>query len=221
MDYREKAFRDKFASASKHLGVPPDQVISLKLRDVVSSYGEYHEMLRALEQEAGVHWSEVGGNFQGRGYLVDQDGQKIVLVEHETGLEILYVAGSIASLITLIPLVLQCWGTVRGYVDGRHAHQFKSVEIRRFDNNGKLREDHSRGLTGPSAFPLSILNTALSSAARILDTEMHALRKEVRSIAGRLTAIEKQLKPAKRSKTKTKIKTRTDRSNLPARPATR
>lgn len=55
MNYREKAFRDKFASASKHLDVPPDQIVSLKLRDVVSSYAEYHEMLRVLEHEAGVH----------------------------------------------------------------------------------------------------------------------------------------------------------------------
>ncbi len=65
MNYREKAFRDKFASASKHLGVPADQIISLKLRDVVSSYSEYHEMLRVLEHEAGVHWSEIDGDLQG------------------------------------------------------------------------------------------------------------------------------------------------------------
>jgi hypothetical protein len=199
MDYREKAFKDKFASASKHLGVPADQVVSLKLRDVVSSRNDYHEMLRVLEHEAGVHWSEIDGDLQGRAYLVDHDEQRIILVEHETGLEILSVVGSIASLIGLIPLVLQCWGAVRGYVDRRHAQQFRSVEIRRLDSKGNLHEDHSHGLAGPSAFPLSVLNIALSSAARVLDANVHALREEVRSLGERLSVIEKQRKLAKKS----------------------
>jgi hypothetical protein len=191
MNHREQAFKDKFASASQHLGVRPDQIVSLKLRDAVSSYSEYHEMLQVLEHDAGVRWLEVDGNLQGRGYLLDHESQKIIVVEHETGLEILYVASSIASLIGLIPLVLQCWGAVRGYLDRRHSHQFRSVEIRRLDAKGNLHEDRSNGLTGPSAFPLSIVNTALSSAARILDADVQALREEVRSLGGRLDAVEK------------------------------
>lgn len=201
MDYREKAFRDKFTSASKHLGVPADQIVSLKLRDVVSSYDDYREMLQVLEHEAGVHWSEIDGDLQGRGYLIDHDDQRIIVVEHETGIEILSVVGSIASLIGLIPLVLQCWGGVRGYLDRRHAQQFRSVEIRRLDGKGNLHEDHSHGLAGPSIFPLSVLNTALLSAARVLDANMHELREEVRSLADRLSAIEKQRKPSKKSTT--------------------
>ena len=116
-DYRQKTFKAKFTSASKHLGVDPDQVISLKLRDMVASYSEYQELLHVLEQEVGIHWSEVDGNLQGKGYLVDHDDQKVIVVEHETGLELLYIAGSIASLIGLIPLVIQAWGSVRGYLD--------------------------------------------------------------------------------------------------------
>lgn len=201
MDYREKAFRDKFASASKHLGVSADQVISLKLRDVVSSYSEYHEMLHILEHEAGVHWSEVDGDLQGRGYLVERDDQKIIVVEHETGLEILSIAGSIASLLSLIPLVLQCWGTLRGYLDRRQAHQFRSVEIRRFDSKGSLHEDHLHALEGPSIFPLSILNTALSSVARVLDANVQELREEVRLLGDRLSAVEKHRKPTRKSET--------------------
>jgi len=206
MDYREKVFKAKFKSAGQHLGVTPDQVISLKLRDNVSSYDEYHEMLKFLEHEAGLHWLEVDGNFQGRGYLVDNNDQKIIVVEHETGLEILYIAGSIASLIGLVPLVLQAWGAIRGYLDRHRAHNFRGVEIRRLDSKGKLSEDYSRGLAGPSVFPLSVLNTALLSAARILDADMHESRQEIRSLSKRLAAIEKKLKPTKKATTKKSTK---------------
>lgn len=204
MDSREQAFKAKFESAAQHLGVTHKQVISLKLRDTVSSYDEYQEMLHVLEQEAGLRWTEVHGDLQGRGYLVEHDDQKVIMVEHETGLEILYVAGAIASLVGLVPLLLQYWGTIRGYLDRGHSRHFRSVEIRRLDNRGKLREDHSRGLAGPSAFPLSVLNTALSSAARVLDADLHALRKEVRSLGERLATIESQLKPKKKRPTANK-----------------
>ena len=190
MDYRQNTFKAKFTSAGQHLGVTPDQVISLKLRDSVSSYSEYHEMLQVLEHEAGLHWSEIDGELQGRGYLIDHDGQKMIVVEHETGLEILYIAGSVASLIGLIPIVLQSWAAIHGHFGHRHAHHSSSVEMRRLDSHGNLQEDHSPGLAGPSAFALSTV--ALSSAAKALDADMLALRQEVRSLGERLAAVEKR-----------------------------
>jgi hypothetical protein len=202
MDYREKTFKAKFASAGKHLGVAPDQIVSLKLRDTVHSYEEYHEMLRVLEHEAGIHWSKIDGDLQGQGYLVDNDGQKVIIVEHETGLEILYIAGSIASLIGLVPVVLQCWGGIRGYLDHRHAHQFRNVEIRRIGSDGSLKEDHSCGLGGPSTFPLSVVNTALSAAARILDADICQLRHDVESLSDRLAAVEMLLSADTAARTK-------------------
>jgi hypothetical protein len=201
---REAAFNAKFASASQHLGVTPDQIISMKLRDSVSSYDEYREMLEVLEHEAGLHWSEIGYDLQGRGYLVDHDGEKIIVVEHETGLEILYIAGSIASLLGLPLIVLQYWAAVRGHLDRRHGHHFASVEIRRVDTNGKLSEEHSRSLAGPSAFALSVV--ALSSAVRIVDADILALRHEVRLLNDRLVAIEKQGKPARDGRPKKSLK---------------
>lgn len=196
-DYRQKAFEAKFSSAGAHLGVAPDQIVSLKLRDMVTSYSEYGELLRVLKHEAGIQWSEIDGDFQGRGYLVHHDDQKIIVVGHETGLEILYIAGSIASLISLIPLVIRAWGSVRGFLDHRHAHHFHSVEIRRLDSDGKLCEDHSHGLADPFMFPLNVLSTALASAARVIDADVLALRKEVESLGRRLTAVEKEVKPMK------------------------
>ena len=201
-DFRQKAFDAKFASASELLGVDPDQVISLKLRDTVASYSEYHELLTVLEHEVGIRSSDVDGDLQGRGHLVDHDGQRIIVVEHETGLEILYIAGSVASIVGLIPLVLQAWGSLRGYLDRRHSHHFRSVEIRRLDAKGRLCEDQSHGLAGPSTFPLSVLNTALSSTARVLDADLHALRAEVKSLGKRLAAIEKEMKPKKKAATR-------------------
>ena len=109
MTYREDAFKTKFADAARCLDVAPDQVISLKLRETVGSYSEYRHLLKTLEHEFGISWQEVDGNFQGTGYIVGDNKYKIIVVEHETGLEILYIAASIASLVGVIPLVLQCW----------------------------------------------------------------------------------------------------------------
>jgi hypothetical protein len=66
--YRENAFRTKFVNASKHLGAAPDQIISLKIRDMVASYSEYHDMLRILDHEAGIKWSPVKDDLQGKGH---------------------------------------------------------------------------------------------------------------------------------------------------------
>lgn len=210
MDSREKAFREKFASAGKHLGVAPNRIISLKLRDSVNSYVQYHEMLHILEHEAGICFSKLAGNLQGQGYLVEHEGQKIILVEHETGLEILYIAGSIASLIGLVPVVLQCWGSIRGYIDHRNRHQFRDIEIRRLDDSGNIQEEHSCGLAGPATFPLSIVNTALSAAARIIDEDICALRNDVQALSTRLATVEKQLsvKTASKPKNPRNIKSR-------------
>ena len=67
---------------------------------------------------------------------------KLLAVEHETGLEVLYVAGSVASLFGLIPLVLQGWAAIRGRFPRRHAQFDEPVEVRRIDNAGRLQEEH-------------------------------------------------------------------------------
>jgi len=193
-DHREAAFRTKFMNASKHLGVAPDQVISLKFRDIVSSYNEYHEMLRILDNEAGIQSSPIKEDLQGKGHLVGQGHQKIIVVEHETGLELLYIAGSVASIIGLIPLVLRSWGGIRGYFDRRHPDHVRSVEVRRIDSAGNLIEDHSHGCAVSLGMPFDGLNSALFSAAQILESDLQSLRNEVRSHSERLAALEKGLK---------------------------
>ena len=201
-DYRQNAFRIKFMNASKHLGVAPDQIISLKLRDMVTSYSEYHNMLRILDHEAGIQSSPIQDDLQGKGHLVSQGDQRIIVVEHETGLEILFVASSIASLIGLVPLVLQAWSSIRGHFTRRHANHIRDVEIRRIDSAGNLQEEHPHNLTSSSIFPLSTLNSVILSVANVLEDDLKSLRQEVRSQNERLTAIEKALKPPNKVTTK-------------------
>ncbi|MEN6459385.1 MAG: hypothetical protein ABFC63_10700 [Thermoguttaceae bacterium] len=223
---RNSHFVEKFASAAQHLHVPPHQIVSLKLRGPVPSYDQYQELLHALEHEVGVHWVKVAGNLQGQGYLLDHDGTKAIVVEHESGLELLYIAGSIASLVGLVLAVLQCWGAVRGYLDRGHARHFHDVEIRRIDDSGNVQEDHSCGLGGPSTFPLSILNKGLLAAARIIDTDVCALRDEIRLLSERLITVERQLNGKEassqltRPKRSTKI-TRPPAATTPSRAAAR
>jgi hypothetical protein len=205
----------------------PDQVVSIKLRDSVASHSEYDEMLHALEREAGIRRSRINGSLQGQGHLVDHEGQKLIVVEHETGLEILYIAGSIASLIGLVPLVLQFWGATRGFLHDRHSRHFHDIETRRLDADGHLQEDHSCGLGGSSAFPMSVVSTALSSAARILDEDISRLRNEVRALGNRVAAVERQAgakkkkEPRAANRAGTSVKrSRSKGARRPAKPRT-
>lgn len=201
-DYRKEAFRTKFINAGKHLCVTPDQVISLKLRDMVTSYSEYHEMLRILEAETGIPSSSIQDDLQGKGHLVGHGDQKIIVVEHETGLEILYIAGSVASIIGMIPLVLRACGAIRGYLDRRHSNHIHNVEIRRMDTAGNLKEEHSHSLLVTPPYSPDELTAALFLAAQALDSNLKALRLELQSSNERLTAIEKKLKVPKAAKSK-------------------
>jgi hypothetical protein len=159
-------------------------------------------MLRILDHEAGIQSSPIQDDLQGKGHLVSQGGQRIIVVEHETGLEILFIASSIASLIGLVPLVLQAWSSIRGHFAHRHANHIRDVEIRRIDSAGNLQEEHTHNLTSSSIFPLGMLNSVILSVANVLEDDLKSLRQEVRSQNERLTAIEKALKAPKKVTTK-------------------
>ncbi len=190
MNDREQAFGAKFASGAKYLDSSPNQLASLKVRGNVGSYHEYQELLHALEHEAGVRSRSVQGDFQGNGYLVEQSKTKVLIVEHETGLEILYIAGSIASLLSLIPLILRCWSVVGG--DGRHhPPRFHEIEMRRLRDDGHLIEERNVGLDVPWAAPLSVMNSVMISAAETIDIEIQRLRLEVCEATKRIDQLEK------------------------------
>jgi len=192
MGYREDNFKDKFRSAAKELGVSSKDVLSLKIPENISSYHVYHEMLDSLDREVGIQAQPLQGNYQGRAYLISHEGQQIIIVEHETGLELLYIAGSIASCVGLIPLILKAWQYVRDHMPAKRPKTFKNIEIRRIDNRGKLQEDRALGLIGPDDSSLSILNSVLAASARVVDAEVFKLRKEVQRLARRVAKLEKK-----------------------------
>ncbi|MGD0905287.1 MAG: hypothetical protein ABR924_20530 [Terracidiphilus sp.] len=187
-DYRQDAFKAKFATAARAMGVTPKKIASLKLRDTVNSYHEYRDLIRSLEVELGFHCSAVAGDLQGRGHLLTKEKAEVILVEHESGLEILYIAGSVASLIGLIPMILQAWNALRRF--SNPGNPFQSLEVRRFNENGELKEDtvhlNRHGLGEAS-------NMALTVAAGLLEDEFQRLTRQVESVSPQIAALEQRL----------------------------
>jgi hypothetical protein len=190
VDHRTETFKTKFSEAGRHLGVKSKDVVSLKLRENVNSYDEYRNFFRALEHEAGFQCTPVDGNLQGKGYLLSDGSSRVILVEHETGLEILYIAGSIASLVGILPLIVHGWRAFRGHHAARRDFDDRGVEIRRIDENGHLTEDHvhERNLFHNSP---STANTFLAaSAAKIIESELRQLKEQINSISRRVDALD-------------------------------
>ncbi|MFH2033043.1 MAG: hypothetical protein ABIJ40_20820 [Bacteroidota bacterium] len=180
MDYRQKAFREKFESASVHLGVTPNQIVSLKFREIVHSYSEYHNLLDILQREANISHKKLNDNFQGTGYLLSDANSKVILVEHETGLELLYIAGSVASLVGLVHLIIQCWAGFRNHFNPRH-RDFQCIEIRMVDNKGNVKEEHLDGHNsqGMSFLPSSLIISTIQN----LENEVKSLKQEVKILS--------------------------------------
>jgi hypothetical protein len=190
MDYREKEFIEKFKNAAHHLNVKPNEIVSMKFREMVNSYSEYHHLLETLERELGISYQKLKDNFQGTGYLLTDSHSKVIIVEHETGLEILYIAGSIASLIGLVPYVIKGWNIMRGFNNSRHySRDLRNIEIRKLDDAGHLKEDHvHETIMHEDAF---LPNSAFISATQNLESEILKLRKAMKSLTNRIKTIEK------------------------------
>jgi hypothetical protein len=218
MDYRQEAFKKKFEDAGRHLGVAPREIISLKFRDNVNSYSIYHEFLHVLEHEAGIQHSKIDGDLRGQGYLLSGNNSRAIIVEHETGLEILYVAGSIASLVSIIPLVLQGWRAFRGRHAGRHDFHNQGIELRRLDENGNLIEEPFRDRGEFTQIPF-IINKGIASAANAMEEDLHRLKKQIESLNRRIDDLGKQstppMKSRKRLTKKKKAVKKTTKSSSP------
>jgi len=185
MNSRKQAFRTKLEHAAIQLGTVPERVVSLKVRDRVGNNHGYQELLHALTGEAGLKSTPADGDLRGTGHVIENSKTRILVVGHETGLEIYYIAGSIASLLGLIPLVLKCWASIRGLMGHPHRRAGGVVEIRRLDEKGQLAEDRSHGLTFPWEHSPGAIDNAFLLATEKLDAEVHALK-------GRLVALEEE-----------------------------
>jgi len=192
MDYRGDSFRRKFADAAQLLGVPPEEIVSLKLRENVASYDEYRQLVEFLQHGAGVQWSEIQADLQGRGYLLADGSARVIVVEHESGLEVLYIAGSIASLIGLVPVVLQGWRALRGQFSGRHGVPDHGMEIRRIDDAGHLHEEPVHERFPGSFLAMGSVIPALETTARLIEADLRTLNDQIRRLNSRVEALENE-----------------------------
>jgi hypothetical protein len=189
MDYRTKNFQEKFASASPVLGVPPIEIMSVKLRDMINSYSEYDAFFHELAHRHRFTLTPVTGEFQGKGYALKDGPNTIILVQHESGLEILNAAASVATLVGLVPLVIQAWQAFRRHRHHRDRPEPYEIEIRRVDSAGNLIEEHAHsrdqlllGSGEPASFPFTAL---LESELRRLNTELVKLTERVNALEAR------------------------------------
>jgi hypothetical protein len=173
MDDRNETFARRFTEARKHLLAPDVQgIVSIKFRDDCVGYSTYDHLADdLLHREMGLEVQPLHRAFGGRAWLVmDRNQSRAILVEHETGLEILGAIGSVASLIGLVPMVGWAWARLRDRFGGRHHHPSQSsVEIRRVNQDGVLVEEHAPSIE------IYVLNVTLQEQSelrkRIADLE--------------------------------------------------
>ena len=204
MDYRAESFTRRFESAQPHLGVSGIRgLVSLKFRgrrDVMPS--EYSTFLDDhLGRNMGLDVTRLPGDFGGQAWLVsDKAKNRAILIEHETGLEILGAIGSIASLIALLPLISSGWSKLR---NGLFPPRFdrpdnEGVEIRRLDQNDVLVEERVPSIE------IYVLNLALQDNA-ILKQRVDQLEREIQNIKGeRPRGVKKRVAKSNRKTPKTK-----------------
>jgi hypothetical protein len=69
---------------------------------------------------------------------------------------------------------------------------FRGIETRRLDSSDVLVEDENAALDTPWFEPLSVMNTAMLSAAEIIDAELVQIKAKLEAVEQRLRDIEGQ-----------------------------
>ena len=194
MDNRNDSFTRKFSDALNYLGNNSiHDLVSIKYRNS-ANYEDYSALIDGLLNEMNLEAKQVQGDFQGKAWLVsDNLKNKALLVEHETGLEILYIAGSIASLISLIPLINAVWKYVvsKPLISARYRENEIGIEIRIIDSKGQLLEQ---------------------CVLRIEDYILSESMKETAALRVRMEKLEQELKETKENMAKKSNSKKTTRS---------
>ncbi len=202
MDYRTDSFARRFRTAKPHLASGNIQsLVSLKFRDQPVNSSEYSHFIDGhLRHDLDLDVSRLEGDFGGQAWLVtDKIQNRAIVVEHETGLEILGAIGSIASLIALVPLISSAWANVRHRI---FRHRFdvpnvEAIEVRRFDQNELLVEQRV-----PSV-EVYVLNTMLQDYA-LLKQKVGRLEAQIENIEKQSRSKEKLAPQPQRKKKKKK-----------------
>jgi len=187
MDNNKKYFHQKFIECGKILSVQSSNLVSLKYRDM-RNHQDFTDLLVNLGNVNGLTIKELGNILNGRAYLISAYKQKIVLVEHETGLEILYVAGSIASLIGIVLQISSMVSNHRRNINSFSEH-FEEVELRYFNSEGKFIEEHKHNY-----LPIEMFLPAQTD-----NIEIELLKKKI-------VSLEKKVNSLSKSQTKKKKK---------------
>lgn len=193
MDYRTDTFARRFKSAKAQLNSPKVQgIVSLKYRDDCVNSSEYsHFVDDSLKRNLGLDVDQLDGDFGGQAWLVkDRLQNRAILVEHETGLEILGAIGSVASLIALLPLISSAWTSLR-YRFSRHRFDdpdHAGVEIRHFDHNNILIEERT------PTVELYVLNLTLQDHS--------VLRQKVTELEGEVERLKKTLPKTRKNRSR-------------------
>lgn len=184
MDSRTEPFLRKFNNAQSLLDARSiHDIVSLKYREHCVNNSEYVYFIdHHLRNQEGLEINPVSGDFWGKAWVVsDSHKNKIILVEHETGLEILYVAGSVASLIALIPVISIGWKwfrNMRGRTSFSHPDR-EGVELRRISTKNIIVEQQIQNI---EVFLLNASleeNSALHDKVKLLEKEVSALKKAI------------------------------------------
>jgi len=143
MNNDDKYYISKFSSAQGYLQVDSiEKIASIKIREN-SNYSSYRDLIEYIgSSNTRIKIKEAQGDFHGSGWVLeDEIDNRVLLIEHETGLEILYIAGSIASLIQLVPFVINGWKQISDIFNrnSRFDHRAK-VEIRILDKDRSIVE---------------------------------------------------------------------------------
>ena len=182
----EMYYKQKLEECGLLLNVKPSQIVSLKCREMMD-HGYYTDLLDRLKATNTIHIKDVGSAFNGHAYLVSRGAQNIVLVEHETGLEILYIASSIAGLVRFVLQVGSMIGNRRRHHMGPPIH-LDDVEVRYLDEADNLIEEHRRDY-----FPYEVFLPPETNQA-----EIEQLTKRVATVERKLKAL--TAKPIKKRK---------------------
>jgi len=202
VDSRTDSFAQRFRSAQTHLKAQGiHDMVSLKYRgrrDVPGS--NYLHLLDDLKRDLGLDVAPVDGGFGGQAWLVtDRAQNRAILVEHETGLEILGAIGSVASLIALLPMISSGWARLRhrffGLPDDRP--DVEGIEVRRINLDGNLIEEQLPSIE------VYFLNSALRDHS-LLTQRVNRLEDEVERL--KTQGRHKGKKQTARSKRKRKKK---------------
>ncbi len=185
MNYRKDPFINKFTSAQLYLKNKAIQnIVSIKYREHCVNHDEYLHLIEDyIKGKLNLNVKSIDGDFQGHAWLVsDNSNNEVILVEHETGLEILCIAGSIASIIGIFPFIISGLRFIKDRFSPHRYHDLERerIEIRKLDSKNILIENHVQNIETYILQENSKENEKLKRKVSKLEKEVNDLKKTLK-----------------------------------------